>query len=64
MSVGVARVVLGGLNIGVHRNCSIAAAVAETLLAPRVDEFVTVEQSMSSEFGAPLQVSIAYKVTV
>ena len=60
--VGVARVVLGGVNIGGHRNCSIEAAVTET---PLVDKLVTAGEGMSSERGALLaEVSIAYTITV
>ena len=53
---GLARVVLGGVNIGVHRNCSIDARVQETLLAPAVHS--------DGEHGAPRAVSIFYTVTV
>jgi hypothetical protein len=54
---GVARVVLGGLNIGVHRNCSIDASIQEKLVAPAIVQ-------SNSAVGARRKVSISYTVTV
>ena len=54
---GVARVVLGGLNIGVHRNCSIDGRIQE-------NQPVTATAQTNSAVDAPLKVSISYTITV
>lgn len=54
---GVARVVLGGLNIGVHRNCSIDGTIQD-------NRPVTATVQTNTTVSGPLKVSISYTITV